>query len=409
MHPKELRIADFFYDLPTDRIADYPLNERDASKLLIYKEGKISESQYRNIADYIPSQSLMVFNQTKVVPARLHFHKPTGGLIEVFCLEPSNENAAVQSAMLQTGRVIWNCLVGGAAKWKENVILSTQVDNLQMNAAIVERCNGFFKIELSWNQTEKCFAEVLQIIGKIPLPPYLHRKAEQSDSVRYQTIYASSEGSVAAPTAGLHFTEVIMQTLSQKYIQPAFVTLHVGAGTFAPVKSETMAAHPMHAEWIDVSADLVKSLIEHLDQGVVAVGTTSLRTLESLYWIGLKLHSFPKTDFSKVAVSQWEPYEQNKKISPKEALQAVLDWFSSHEKERLITRTQILIAPSYEFKIVRGLVTNFHQPQSTLLLLVAALIGDDWKSVYEYALQHDFRFLSYGDGSLLWCNSAVGK
>ncbi|MBS1782866.1 MAG: S-adenosylmethionine:tRNA ribosyltransferase-isomerase [Bacteroidetes bacterium] len=404
MHPKELRIADFRYDLPLDRIADYPLPERDASKLLIYKEGKISEDQYRNIADYIPAQSLMVFNQTKVVPARLLFQKPTGGMIEVFCLEPSNENTAVQSAMLQTERVIWNCFVGGAAKWKENVVLSAQVDNLVLNASIVERCNGYFKIELSWNHPEKCFAEVLQIIGKIPLPPYLHRKAEQSDSIRYQTIYASSEGSVAAPTAGLHFTEAVMQSLNQKSIQQAFVTLHVGAGTFAPVKTEKMELHSMHAEWIDISVDVVKNLIDHHDNGIVAVGTTSLRMLESLYWIGLKLIIHSETDFSKIAVSQWDPYEMNLRVPPKEALQAVLNWFSKHESDRLITRTQILIAPSYEFKIVRGLVTNFHQPQSTLLLLVAALIGEDWKKVYDYALRHQFRFLSYGDGSLLWKN-----
>jgi S-adenosylmethionine:tRNA ribosyltransferase-isomerase len=272
-----------------------------------------------------------------------------------------------------------------------------------LTASIADRETGSFTLELSWNNELLTFAEVLHIAGKVPLPPYLHREAETEDEQRYQTIYAKHEGSVAAPTAGLHFTDRVLQSFSEKGIHSDFVTLHVGAGTFKPVKAETMETHEMHSEWIDVPVKLIEGVIAHLDKGIVAVGTTSLRTLESLYWIGESLlrHSVP--DFSQIAVRQWQPYEEKtEKIPVAHALQALVDWLLQNHQQRLVTRTQILIAPDYEFKVIKGLITNFHQPQSTLLLLVAALIGNDWRKVYDYAMQHDFRFLSYGDGSLLW-------
>lgn len=402
-HPKNLRIEDYTYHLPDERIAAYPLEERDASKLLIYKQGNITEDRYRNISTYIAESTLLVFNQTKVVYARLLFQKSTGGIIEVFCLEPHEQYADIQTAMLQRGKVWWKCMIGGASKWKHGMVLTQQHENpdFVLSAAIVERQTGAFTLELSWD-TEQTFAEILHHTGQVPLPPYLHREASAEDEERYQTIYAREEGSVAAPTAGLHFTETILQSLREKNINTAFLTLHVGAGTFKPVKSATMAEHEMHAEWIEVEVDTIQRLIEHLDKGIVAVGTTSLRTLESLYWIGAKLLQHIVPDFSGIAVAQWDPYEFNTEASAEHALQAIVDWILQNGQTRLVTRTQILIAPGYQFKIMKGLITNFHQPQSTLLLLVAAITGGDWKKIYDYALVHDFRFLSYGDGSLLW-------
>ncbi|HRO41983.1 MAG TPA: S-adenosylmethionine:tRNA ribosyltransferase-isomerase [Flavipsychrobacter sp.] len=403
MHPKELKIEDFTYNLPDEKIAKHPLPRRDASKLLVYQHEILKEDVYKNIASHIPFEATLVFNQTKVIHARLLFQKDTGGLIEVFCLEPHEQYLDVQIAMRQKRKVWWKCMIGGASKWKSGTTLTQKFFALTLNASVVERNNGSFTLELSWDNAALTFAEVLQIAGKVPLPPYLRREAEIKDEESYQTIFAKEEGSVAAPTAGLHFTEEILATLSEKNIQSRFVTLHVGAGTFKPVKSETMAEHEMHAEWIDVPVELIQHLIDHLHKPIVAVGTTSLRTIESLYWVGVKLlqHSVP--DFSRTAITQWEPYElEAQNISPQKALQAVADWLLKNNQSRLVTRTQILIAPGYEFKIVKGLITNFHQPQSTLLLLVAAIIGDDWRKVYDYALENNFRFLSYGDGSLLW-------
>lgn len=403
MHPKDLKIEDFTYELPNERIARYPLLQRDASKLLIYRNGTISEDVYTRLAEYLPSKTLLVFNRTKVIHARLNFQKASGGMIEIFCLEPHNQYADIQTAMSEKGKVWWRCLIGGASKWKHGMVLTRQFANLTLNAAIVERNAGSFTVELSWSDENLSFAEVLQIVGKVPLPPYLHREAEATDVERYQTIYATHEGSVAAPTAGLHFTRSLMSSLEEKNILHDFVTLHVGAGTFKPVKAETMSGHDMHAEWIEVSVEFLQHLIARLETDVVAVGTTSLRTLESLYWMGVKLlrHSVP--DWSQITVAQWDPYECDAAdISAKQALQAVVDWLLLQKKESLTTKTQILIAPGYEFKIANGLITNFHQPQSTLLLLVAAMIGDDWRRIYDYALKNGFRFLSYGDGSLLW-------
>jgi S-adenosylmethionine:tRNA-ribosyltransferase-isomerase (queuine synthetase) len=401
-HPGSLRIDDFTYELPDDRIAKYPLRDRDTSKLLVYSSGDISESIYRNIAEYIPQGSLLVFNQTKVVNARLLFKKDTGSVIEVFCLEPHAQYADVQTAMLQKSKVWWECMIGGAGKWKDGIVLNIVHSNpdFVLSATIVERRQGAFTLELSWDG-DYTFAEVLHYTGKVPLPPYLNRQAEVKDEATYQTIYAKEEGSVAAPTAGLHFTEHIFQSFGQKQIDKIFVTLHVGAGTFKPVKTETIEEHDMHAEWIEVDVETIDQLLQHINIGIVAVGTTSLRTLESLYWIGAKLLQGMAPDIQGLAVKQWDPYELKTDASAQAALQALKDWMLQNNLTRLVTRTQILIAPGYTFRIIRGLVTNFHQPQSTLLLLVSALIGDDWRMVYEHAMQHDFRFLSYGDGCLL--------
>lgn len=413
--PRNISIRDYAYSLPEERIAKYPLAERDASKLLIYKEGAITEDVYKNIAHYIPENALLVFNNTKVVEARLLFQKPAGGVIEIFCLEPHEQYADITTAMLQKRKVLWQCLVGGVSKWKRGQLLEKKISpdsyrdekEIILKASYIEKRTDSFIIELSWSPAELSFAEVLHHTGAIPLPPYIKRAVEESDAERYQTIYAHFDGSVAAPTAGLHFTDNIFKQLKEKNIQTDFLTLHVGAGTFKPVKSETMQGHDMHAEWIDVSKTTIENILKNLDNNIVAVGTTSLRTIESLYWLGRKpeLRSGNKLSeqSSDVRVSQWEAYElAEKNIPVKDALQSLLDWMDKNKLDRLVTKTQILIAPGYPFKIVNGLITNFHQPQSTLLLLVAALIGDGWRKVYDYALQNDFRFLSYGDGCLLW-------
>ncbi|NOT49826.1 MAG: S-adenosylmethionine:tRNA ribosyltransferase-isomerase [Chitinophagaceae bacterium] len=420
--PRSISIQDFTYSLPEERIAKYPLAERDASKLLIYKKGEITEDIYRNISDHLPKHSLLVFNNTKVVEARLLFKKSTGGVIEIFCLEPHEQYTDITTAMLQKGKVFWQCLVGGASKWKPGQVLEKKISSINseiiLQAKYIEKKTGSFIIELSWSPMELSFAEVLHLAGAIPLPPYIKRPVEESDKERYQTVYAESGGSVAAPTAGLHFTNNVFDKLKKKNIQTDFVTLHVGAGTFKPVKSETMQEHAMHAEWIDVSKNVIEHILNNLDNNIIAVGTTSLRTIESLYWIGrkpeLRSGSRKSEQSSDIQVSQWEAYELNEKNVPvKDALQSLLDWMTEQKLERLVTKTQILIAPGYEFKIVKGLITNFHQPQSTLLLLVAALIGNNppagqagWKDVYDHALQNDFRFLSYGDGCLLCKNDA---
>lgn len=403
MHPKDISILDYTYELPNERIAKYPLKERDQSKLLVYKDERIAEDTYINLDQHLPKNSFLVFNNTKVVEARLLFQKPTGGVIEVFCLEPHEQYADITSAMLTKEKVWWKCMVGGASKWKHGMILQKQVDDIILEATIVERSPETFTIELKWNNPDLSFAEVLHKTGAIPLPPYLHRDVEEADKERYQTVYAKEEGSVAAPTAGLHFTDQLFTKLKTKNITSAFVTLHVGAGTFKPVKADKMENHEMHAEFIDVELSFIEQLINNLDNPVVAVGTTSLRTIESLYWIGVKIRNKKwKIRNEEVAVQQWDPYEITADISAKEALQALADWMKEQQMQRLITKTQIIIAPGYKLKVAKGLITNFHQPQSTLLLLVAAVVGKTWRSIYDHAMQHDFRFLSYGDGSLLW-------
>ena len=405
-HPKNLSIADFTYDLPEDRIAKYPLAERDASKLLIYQDGDITEDQYRQLPSHLPANSLLVFNNTKVVEARLLFQKASGGVIEIFCLEPHEQYADITTAMQQKGKVWWHCLVGGASKWKSGQLLEKNIsDNIRLEAKCMDKKTGSFLIEISWSDQSMSFAELLHLAGAIPLPPYIKRAADETDKNRYQTIYAKQDGSVAAPTAGLHFTPAVLKALEQKNILTAFVTLHVGAGTFKPVKSEQMADHEMHAEWIDVDRHFIANLKDQLDKNIIAVGTTSLRTLESLYWLGLKcMHpGYNETAPETVSISQWDPYDlQSEQLPASIALGQLLAWMEKNKLEKLITKTQILIAPGYTFRIVKGLITNFHQPQSTLLLLVAALVGNNWKKIYHHALQNNYRFLSYGDGSLLW-------
>ncbi len=418
--PKKISIKNFTYILPEERIAKYPLTERDASRLLIYKGGVITEDIYKNISDHIPEKSLVVFNDTKVVEARLLFQKPSGGQIEVFCLEPHEQYTDITTGMMQQGTVLWQCLIGGASKWKHGQILEkkihTSTSDITLLAKYIGKRADSFIIELSWQPESFSFAELLHHAGAIPLPPYLKRDAEAYDADRYQTIYAHAEGSVAAPTAGLHFTGFVFDQLKTRNIDVAFVTLHVGAGTFKPVKAETMSEHEMHTEFIQVSRQTIQQLLDKADTVIIAAGTTSLRAMESLYWLGVKLTTRNDRDSQELwradhahiipSVGQWETYErQERDVPAKEALQAVLSWMNKNKMEQLIAKTKIIIAPGYTAKIAKALITNFHQPQSTLLLLVDACMGDDWKKIYDYALQNNFRFLSYGDGSLLWFNT----
>jgi S-adenosylmethionine:tRNA ribosyltransferase-isomerase len=406
MDIRSIYINDYTYTLPEDKIAHHPLAERDASKLLVYKNGNITEDIYRNITSYLPEGSLLVFNNTRVIEARLLFQKPSGGIIEIFCLEPGDEYADVTTGMLQQGNVQWKCLIGGASKWKAGQLLQKIIpcnnETITLEATYTEKQNDCFIIELQWTPLTLSFAEVLHAAGVIPLPPYIKRKAESADKERYQTVYALNDGSVAAPTAGLHFTPAIFRQLEEKHIHRSFVTLHVGAGTFKPVKSATMEGHDMHAEFIDVSKETIAELPRYIND-IYAVGTTSARTLESLYWMGVKTTVHPDLQPDQLLVTQWEVYDQlqQNNIPVKDALEHLLGWMDRNKLQRLISKTQILIAPGYHFKMIKGLVTNFHQPQSTLLLLVAALTGNDWKKIYSYALDNDFRFLSYGDGCLI--------
>lgn len=400
--PKKISILDYTYDLPAERIALHPLAERDASKLLVYKNGNIREDIYKNIAEHLPAESLLIFNNTRVIKARIRFQKSSGGVIEIFLLEPFQ--ADYTSTLSAIKKTTWKCMIGGVSKWKEGELSwESGVKSLELKATLLEKLDDAYVVQFSWTPDDLSFAEVLEQAGDIPLPPYIKRKTETADTERYQTIYAKDEGSVAAPTAGLHFTPAIFSKLAAKNIQTDFVTLQVGAGTFKPVKAATMQDHEMHAEWIDVSAAMIKNLVEQIDKTVVAVGTTSLRTLESLYWMGVKANLNPAIE--QLQINQWEVYEEpltNSSLSAKEALSSLLNWMKVNNRDRLFTQSQILIAPGYHFKIAKAIITNFHQPQSTLLLLVSAAIGGDWKKNYAYAMQNNFRFLSYGDGSLLF-------
>lgn len=429
MHAKDISIADYSYDLPPENVAYYPLAQRDASKLLIFRDGMISESVYRDIASHLPEGALLVFNDTKVVEARIVFQKVTGGLIEIFCLEPPAEYGGITVAMAQTGRVRWKCLIGGASKWKPGQVLRKEIGlsapgtdsgtgGLSPAATILEaRFLGkeadAFLIELSWSPAELSFAELLHRAGLIPLPPYIRRSVEAADSERYQTIYARHDGSVAAPTAGLHFTESVFNSLTERNIRRSWVTLHVGAGTFLPVKTATLGEHPMHIEFITVGRQTILDLRQAMTEGrsIVPVGTTSARTIESLYWLGKKVSQNPGVTAAELVVKQWDAYEEARtglgeagsmEVGAVTALTALLDWMEKQEVSELVTTTQLLITPGYDWKITAGLITNFHQPESTLLLLIASLVGEDWKRVYAYALEKGFRFLSYGDGCLLW-------
>jgi len=413
MHPKHLSIQDFTYILPDEKIARHPLQLRDSSKLLVYKNGNITTRQYNSLDEELRPGTLLVFNNTKVVEARLIFKKATGGIVELFCLEPDEQYADITTAMLQKSQVLWKCLVGGAKKWKEAQIvkqITAGAKETTLTATKIDKKGDYFVIEFKWDDSTLTFAELLHAAGVIPLPPYLNRDAEDKDKATYQTVYARYDGSVAAPTAGLHFTDELLDKLARKNIETSFVTLHVGAGTFKPVKATTMEQHDMHAEFIDVTTAFILQLANSLGMPIVTVGTTSLRTVESLYWMGVKLmvlsssKPIEKITEKDITINQWDAYELPQNISAAEALGSLLSWMAACGRERLITKTQIIIAPGYTIRVASGIITNFHQPQSTLLLLVAAVIGDDWRKVYDFALQNNFRFLSYGDGSLLWAN-----
>jgi S-adenosylmethionine:tRNA ribosyltransferase-isomerase len=409
MNPKDININDFTYQLSEERIARYPLPERDSSKLLTYQQGRITESNYKNIQNLLPENSFLFFNDTKVIEARILFQKPTGGIIEIFCLEPHEKYTDITNAMLQNGNVLWKCLIGGASKWKKEQLLEKKIEFgksfIFLRANYIEKINNYFIIEFTWAPEELSFAEMLHYAGLIPLPPYIKREAEKSDTERYQTIYAVHHGSVAAPTAGLHFTDSIFKKLAERNIAWGFITLHVGAGTFQPVKAQKLEEHFMHGEFIEVSVEIIETLIKNIDRTIISVGTTSLRTIESLFWLGAKIILQPEIKNESLIVNQWDAYElPAKNISVSESLQALLQWLHQRQTSKFITKTHLLIAPGYPFKIIKALITNFHQPQSTLLLLVAALIGEDWKNVYQYAMKNDFRFLSYGDGCLLFQN-----
>ncbi len=408
--PKDIRIADFSYELPDERIAKYPLAERDASKLLIYNHGSISHRHFRDVSELLPEGSLMVMNNTRVIQARMHFRKETGALIEVFCLEPARPNDYVLMFQ-QTAACTWHCLVGNSKKWKSGVLSrAITVDGRQvvltaersLDTDIAAKA-GEQLIRFSWTDTSITWAQVIDACGELPIPPYLNRKTEESDLRTYQTVYSKVKGSVAAPTAGLHFTPAVLNAIDQRGIERAELTLHVGAGTFKPVKSERIEGHEMHSEWIYVPRTVIEALLRHHCE-CTAVGTTSVRTLESLYYIGKKILANPDITEDQLPVAQWEPYEgvSGEDVKSEDCLSAILQWLDRNGISALHTATQIIIAPGYRYHIVRRMITNFHQPQSTLLLLVSAFVGDDhWRDIYRYALDHDFRFLSYGDSSLL--------
>ena len=398
---KHIQIKDYNYDLPDERIAKFPLAERDSSKLLVYRHGTVGESVFHDLPSLLPQGALMVFNNTKVIQARLHFRKETGALIEVFLLEPA-EPSDYELMFQTTGRCSWLCLVGNLKKWREGTLSRTIT--IQEESVIVKATrrgeHGTSQwIDFEWSG-ERSFAEIIDAMGELPIPPYLNRETQESDKTTYQTVYSKIKGSVAAPTAGLHFTDRVLKDLDAHGIEREELTLHVGAGTFKPVKSDTIGQHEMHTEFVAVRRHTIERLLAH-EGHAIAVGTTSVRTLESLYYMGLKILRNPDIKEEELHVNQWEPYEVEAHQDVKEVLQALLDWMIRHELTVLHSSTQIIIAPGYDYKIVKMLVTNFHQPQSTLLLLVSAFVKGDWHKIYDYALAHDFRFLSYGDSSLL--------
>jgi S-adenosylmethionine:tRNA ribosyltransferase-isomerase len=395
-------IDDFDYELPDERIAKYPLAQRDASKLLIYRNGTIQEDQFFNLSHYLPEDLLLVCNNTRVIQARLLFQKPTGAHIEVFCLEPLNPSDYALSFSSSDG-CEWKCMVGNLKKWKEGKLsreVELQGKKMLFFAERKETRGNVHRIKFSWDDNSISFSEILEAIGELPIPPYLHRQTEESDKKNYQTVYSKIEGSVAAPTAGLHFTKEVFESLKNKNIEIEELTLHVGAGTFQPVKEKNIAHHTMHSEIIEVKLNAIKQIQKKLGQ-IVAVGTTSMRTLESLYWIGLQLDSNEIDKRQSFKVEQWEPYQPHEEKSTFDALQNIIDYLERNNMTVLHADTQVMIKPGYSFKLVNGLITNFHQPKSTLLLLVSAFVQGNWKAIYDYALQNDFRFLSYGDSSLL--------
>jgi len=399
--PRHIYISDYNYPLPDERIAKYPIAQRDHSKLLIYNKGEVSSDVFYNLPQHLPAGALMVFNNTKVIQARMHFRKDTGALIEVFLLEPA-EPSDYELMFQTTGQCAWYCLVGNLKKWKEGTLhrsIELNGQTVEVSATRGSIHGTSHRIDFTWTG-DASFAEIIDAMGELPIPPYLNRETQESDKTTYQTVYSKIKGSVAAPTAGLHFTPEVLADLDAHGIQREELTLHVGAGTFKPVKSEEIEGHEMHTEYVSVRRDTIQKLIAH-EGCAIAVGTTSVRTLESLYYMGLKVMRDPSLNEDQLHVAQWEPYEQEAGVGSKEALQALADWMDAHALTVLHSSTQIIIAPGYDYHIVKMLVTNFHQPQSTLLLLVSAFVKGDWHKIYDYALSHDFRFLSYGDSSLL--------
>ena len=418
METKHIHISDYNYDLPDSRIAKFPVSPRDTSKLLVYRHGKISDDIFYNLPKYLPEKSLMVFNNTKVIQARMHFRKETGALIEVFLMEPAAPTD--YELMFQTrGECSWLCMVGNLKKWKEGSLVRTfdvagTTINFKatMRRDIIDAKSGGtnYWVDFAWDNPQVSFAEILDAVGELPIPPYLNRETQDSDKTTYQTVYSKIKGSVAAPTAGLHFTDKVLAAIDAAGVRREELTLHVGAGTFKPVKSEEIDGHTMHTEYVCVRRDTLQTLLDY-DCCAIAVGTTSVRTLESLYYMGVKLEANPDAAEEDLHVCQWEPYEKADGtqvggnlvdgITPQKAISNIIAWLDKNNLKTLHSSTQIIIAPGYEYKIVKVLVTNFHQPQSTLLLLVSAFLKGDWHNVYDYALSHDFRFLSYGDSSIL--------
>ena len=397
---QEIAIAEYDYPLSDERIAKYPLAQRDTSKLLLYKGGDIREEKFANLPSFIPQGALMVFNNTRVIQARLRFRKETGAQIEVFCLEPE-QPADYQLMFQETKECVWQCLVGNSSRWKSGVLSQViEIDGVQVTLSVERVSNAAVNLVRFFWDGGFTFAQLLEAAGELPIPPYLNRKTEESDMNTYQTVYSKVKGSVAAPTAGLHFTPAVLAALDAAGVQRGEVTLHVGAGTFKPVKSELIADHEMHEEYIEVQRGLLERLVA-AGGAAVAVGTTSVRTLESLYFLGEKVFENPSIEESELCVGQWEPYNREHTLSTIEALTALLQWLDVKGLDRVHSHTRIMIAPGYKFRIVKAIVTNFHQPKSTLLLLVSAFIGSDWRRVYDYALENGFRFLSYGDSSLL--------
>lgn len=390
----ELNINDYKYDLPAERIAIHPLPDRDASKLLVLKDNRIRHSNFKNLVDFLPENSFLFFNDTKVIPARVFFKKETGAEIEVFLLNPLHPSSLITQAMVATDQCTWKCTIGNLKRWPDQGVLEKKIDGITLLAKLIDRHNGL--VQFTWNGSAS-FAEVISRSGQTPLPPYLKRSADRNDRERYQTVYSHFEGAVAAPTAGLHFTQNTFKALLDKKIQHDFLTLHVSAGTFQPVKADNINDHVMHAEQVVVSKKNLENLLVR-DRSVVAVGTTSMRTLESIYWFGAKLMLDPEAPF---IIEQDYPYTSSNQPPVADALAAVRNAFEKSGKETITGETSIFIKPGYSFKICKGLITNFHQPASTLMLLVAAFVGKNWKVIYNEALKENYRFLSYGDSSLL--------
>ncbi len=400
-----IAIKDYIYDLPKEKIAYQPASDRDKSNLLIYKQDETSKDVFENLADYLPSNCLMVFNNTRVIQARLIFRKPTGARIEIFCLEPIDKQTTLHEAYNNPSPVMWKCLVGNAKKWKEGVLEKTNPNGKSLlRAEKIGTDKDTFLIKFTWEPSTEAFANILGQFGRIPLPPYIQREDNPDDKIRYQTLYGNMSGSVAAPTAGLHFSDNTFKAIKNKNITTANVTLHVGAGTFKPVTTEHVDQHKMHDEQFSVSLETIETLIEESQRPFIIVGTTTVRTLESLYWFGIKLLKSKAKEQQPVCISQWEPYQYDLETLPsrKEVLKNLMQWMQNKNLENITGTTSLMIVPGYRYQITDILITNFHQPASTLLLLVAAFIGDDWRRVYNYALNNDFRFLSYGDSCLLF-------